>query len=339
MAEHRGQDDDLRWAAEVAPRLLEEARAEALEEVRARLRSQLVDALLRSAGAGGTEEDAPAEPSYPRAEPADAPAEPSDARAEPSDPERHGLWAYGVLEGDAADRLERRGVDPTHEVELIRHDGLAAVVSEVPLDEFGERGLHESLEDLDRLEVLARAHEQVLDEALGRGAVVPFRMCTVYESPARVHEMLARERDHLTEALRRLRGMAEWGVKAYAVDRPDGESAATEPSSGADYLSRKRADRDAAEVARQAVDAVVGSVHSELRARAADAVLSPPQTGPLAGHEGVMVLNAAYLVADADVDRFSGLVAELAGRYAGEGLELELTGPWPAYHFSEARAG
>jgi hypothetical protein len=254
---------------------------------------------------------------------------------EPSDRERLALWAYGVLEGDAPDPVQRRGVDPAHDVELIRHAGLAAVVSRVPLDEFGERALHAALEDLDRLEVLARAHERVLDEAMGRGAVVPFRICTIYESAARVQEMLARERDHLTAALRRLRGMAEWGVKAYAVG-VHSEAAAAQPVSGTDYLSRKRADRDAAEIAWQAVDAAVDAVHAKLRERAADEALRLPQAGPLSGHEGEMVLNAAYLVADADADGFRALVAELADRHGKDGLELELTGPWPPYNFSEA---
>jgi hypothetical protein len=250
---------------------------------------------------------------------------------------RLGRWAYGVLDGDAAP-LEGRGVDPAYDVELIRHAGLAAVASQVPLDEFGERNLHETLENLDRLEVLARAHQRVLDEALRRGAVVPFRICTIYESDGRVREMLARENDHLMAALRRLRGTAEWGVKAYAVGRVDGEGAAAKPSSGTDYLSRKRADRDAAAIAQGAVDAVVESVHARLRDQAADAVLSLPQTGPLSTHEGEMVLNAAYLVGDADVPGFSALVDELAGRHGQDGLELELTGPWPAYHFSESGA-
>jgi hypothetical protein len=257
---------------------------------------------------------------------------------EPSDRERLGLWAYGVLEGDAPDPVGRRGVDPAHDVELIRHAGLAAIVSRVPLDEFGERALHEALEDLNRLEVLARAHQQVLDEALDRGAVVPLRICTIYESAARVQEMLARERDHLTAALRRLRGMAEWGVKAYAVGRVHSEAMAAQPVSGTDYLSRKRAHRDAAEIAWQAVDDAVDDVHVKLRERAADEALRPPQAGSLSGHEGEMVLNAAYLVADVDADGFRALVAELAGRYRQDGLEVELTGPWPAYNFSEAAA-
>jgi hypothetical protein len=42
-----------------------------------------------------------------------------------------------------------------------------------------------------------------------------------------------------------------------------------------------------------------------------------------------MVLNASYLVERERTADFAGLVDAL-GR---DGLALELTGPWPAYHF------
>jgi hypothetical protein len=254
--------------------------------------------------------------------------------------ERLALWLYGVMDGDAAGPPERLGIDLVHDVELIRRDGLAALVSAVPLSEFDESGLRETLEDLDKLEVLARAHERVLDDALEAGAVVPFRICTIYASAARVEEMLDREHEPLTAALRRLRGTAEWGVKAYAVAGAQGASgeAAGEPVSGADYLRRRRAAREAAEGARQAVDTAVDRVHACLRERAAAAVLSAPQDRRLTGREAEMVLNGAYLVPDADAEDFRTLVAELAARHRSDGMQLELTGPWPAYHFSEAAA-
>jgi hypothetical protein len=296
-------DDDLGWATEMAPRLREQARAEALEEARARLRERLVDELLAT----------------PRA----------------VDPQL-GLWLYGVMDGDAV-APQRYGVDSVHEVELIRHAGLAALVSAVPLHEYGESGLRERLEDLEKLEVLACAHELVLDEALRVGAVVPFRICTIYASPARVEEMLARERELLTAALRRLRGMAEWGVKGFAVAAGNG-AAAGEPASGTEYLARRRDERAAEEDTRRALDSAVGDVHARLREHAAGAVLSPPQASRLTGREAEMVLNGAYLVADADVDDFHKLVAELDGRHRTDGMQLELTGPWPAYHFTEAAA-
>jgi hypothetical protein len=82
----------------------------------------------------------------------------------------------------------------------------------------------------------------------------------------------------------------------------------------------------------------VEDVHARLCERAADAVLSPPQASRLTGREAEMVLNGAYLVADVEVDDFQALVAELAGRHRADGVQLELTGPWPAFHFSEAAA-
>jgi hypothetical protein len=244
------------------------------------------------------------------------------------------LWVYGVLDGDAGDLPPTRGVDPRHDVELVRHSGLVGIASRVPLPEFGEVGLRERLDDLEQLEALARGHEAVLDAAMELGAVVPFRLCTIYESVVGVREMLTRERAPLAAALRRLRGMAEWGVKAYAVaDRAD---TPPPPASGADYLARKSAVRNAAEGAQQARAAALEDVHSRLRRLAADAVLSPPHDRRLSGRDEEMVLNAAYLVPDDDAAGLRALVEELAARHRRDGMALELTGPWPAYHFSEA---
>jgi hypothetical protein len=258
--------------------------------------------------------------------------------AAPAAGEGLGLWTYGVLDGDAAGPSARRGVDPAHDVELIRHAGLAAIVSPVPLDVFGELSLHESLEDLERLERLARVHNGVLHEALHHGGVVPFRICTIYESAARVKEMLAREGAQLTAVLQGLHGMAEWGVKAYAVGAAGGDAVASEPSSGTAYLLRKRAQRDAAVIAQQALDTAVERVHARLRERAAEAVLNPPRHSELTAHRGEMVLNAAYLVAEVEAEGFRALVADLADRHRRDGVELELSGPWPAYNFSAAVA-
>jgi hypothetical protein len=251
-----------------------------------------------------------------------------------------GLWVYGVLDGDVAGPPPCRGVDDSHLVDLIRHADLAAAASPVPLDEFGEESLREALEDLDRLEVLARAHERVLDEAMRLGTVVPFPICTVYAGPERVREMLEREHEPLAAALKRLRGMAEWGVKAYMVERkePAPAAAAAAPASGTDYLARKRGARDAAETVRREVEAAVEAVHARLSDRAAAAVLSPLQDRRLSGHEGEMLLNAAYLVADADAEGLDSLLEEISRGLGDQNLELVLTGPWPPYHFSEAAA-
>jgi hypothetical protein len=323
MAEPRADDPARRWAAEQAPRLLAQARAEALQEARGRLRASLTDALMTAA----------------RGSAAAPPAEIPEAARRPDD--TLGVWVYGVVPGDTPDLPRCMGVDGRHAVELIRGAGLAAVASAVSLEEYQQSALEASLEDLDRLGELARAHERALDAVLPLGPVVPLRICTIYESAERVRDMLERERRSLTEALHRLSGATEWGVKAYLA--ADGEAPAApppdgDPETGIDYLARRRAQRDAVHATRRAADGAVTQVHDRLSEQAIDAVLSPPQDPQLSGHEHEMVLNAAYLVPEPRTDEFTSLVAELTRRHVADGLVLELTGPWPAYHFTGSAA-
>jgi hypothetical protein len=251
------------------------------------------------------------------------------------------MWVYGIVPGEAPDPPRRAGVDEHHAVELVRHGRLAAVASPVALAEFRPEALEQRLEDLERVAALARTHQRVLDDSLRLGPVVPLPMCTICTNADRVRAMLDGGRRPLTDALARLRGKAEWGVKAYldaggVEEAPAGRARGA--GSGMDYLARKRDERDVAEAARRAVDATVELIYGDLRAQAVDAVLSPAQDPRLSGEQREMILNAAYLVSEAHTEQFRSLVAGLARRHARDGLVLELTGPWPAYHFAGSAA-
>jgi hypothetical protein len=314
--------DDRAWAAAAAPELVEQARREALAEVGARLRARMVDALLDA-----VDDPRPAPP--PRAAPA-PPAAPAPAGT--------GVWVYGVLGEDAAEPEGWAGVDARGPVRTVRRAGLCALVSDVPLPEFGPSALQDRLEDLGRLEELARAHEQVLDRALVLGPLVPFRLCTIYETDASLGEMLTRERGSLAEALERLAGAREWGVKGWLVEGGERDDAGVGAAarSGTEYLTRKRDVREAAEQARERTWQLVEGVHARLSEQAAAAVVGRLHDRRLSGRDEEMVLNASYLVPDERLDAFRAVVGDLGERHRADGLELELTGPWPAYHFVDA---
>jgi hypothetical protein len=336
--------EEREWAAAQVPRLLEEARAEALAEAKAILRRRHVDALLDAARPPAESSPAASEPSRP--ESSRAATEPSRPESPPASAPRHsgsspaatgsspaatGLWVYGVVDRDVDDPDGSLvGVDGAP-VQALRGAGLAALASPVPLDRFGAEALEASLEDLQRLEALARAHQHVLDRALERGGVIPFRLCTIYDGPAHVREMLQRERESLAATLERVRGAAEWGVKGYLVAAPVAAPAGA--PSGAAWLERKREDRAAAEAARDAAEHRAATIHARLGEHAGASALSRPHDRRLSGHEGEMVLNAAYLVASARADEFHAVVDALAREHEPQGLRLELTGPWAPYHF------
>jgi hypothetical protein len=305
------------WAAARAPELIAQAQADALEVARERLRARLVDALIGAADArlAGERRAAPAP---------DPPDRPSEERV---------LWVYGVMPA-GGEPVTGDGVDG-HQVRVHRHGGVHALVSEVPKDHFTQDALSRRLEDLESLEVLARAHEAVLERAMAGHTVVPYRLCTIYSSSERLDAMLDREGVTLQAAFARLDGVQEWGVKAFLREPVGASPAEVRAASGTEYLTQKRERRDAALAGSEATEAVVAEIHARLTERASAAALSRPQDRSLSGRDTEMILNAAYLVPADGADAFRTIVESLGQRHEADDIELELTGPWPPYHFVE----
>jgi Gas vesicle synthesis protein GvpL/GvpF len=335
-----------RLVAEDVVKLIADARKEARKRVRAELVDVLTDAMLEQAYRE-LGESAPAEPDRAPAKPDRAPAKPHNTPAEPQRPPATGtgVYIYCVVPADTELPAGLPSIDPAHSPTLLRHDRLAAVVSQVPLEDFGEERLRERLADLEWLERTARAHEQVL-EMVGREAtLIPMRLCSVYRSEDGVTKMLAQEAKALEEALAHLEGKTEWGVKVFANPvappsgtNPTGKDAETNDS-GTDYMRRRRTDRDRRRNADQELHDACVAIHERLAADVADALTSPPQRPEVSGHPGQMLLNGVYLVEDDQMAAFQALVDELQAHYEDDGLELLPTGPWPAYNFVPGTIG
>jgi hypothetical protein len=104
---------------------------------------------------------------------------------------RVGWYVYGIVDAPGPvlpDGL--LGVDGRHEPMAIVEGSLAAMVSEVPLAEFGDEVLGGIVDDADWLENAARAHERVLEALSIQTTVVPLPMFTVYRSESAVCELL-----------------------------------------------------------------------------------------------------------------------------------------------------
>lgn len=329
-------------AAEEIARLVERARAGALERAEAELEDAIYEQLMRQAAGLGILEATPP-PSH-----AEATAPPSHAEAttppSPAEAEaRQAWWAYCILGWDhdlvGLDELE--GVEPGTSIRVVVEGSLAALVSPVPLPDYGDERLREHLEDIRWVERTARAHEAVLDAVLASTSIVPLRLCTLYRELGGVRRLLGDDAETFAAALRRIDGCQEWGVKAFAApDRGVDEPVTPGPEgSGADYLESRRRQRDSRQQALEQRALRAEEIHLALSAVARDAVANPPQRQELHGRPETMVLNGAYLVEQPRVAELKGVVAELNEQRQEHGLVLELTGPWPAYNFVSAEAG
>lgn len=249
-----------------------------------------------------------------------------------------GVWAYAIFPDDSGDERVAGLVGVAGEpVRVISGAGLAAAVGTVGLDEFGEEALRRNLENLDWLGVKARAHDAVVSTLARSGPVIPVRMTTVYLTDQRVRRMLENGRTVFRAALDRVTGRVELGVKAYAdpkalvaeddpVQDPGGRG------SGAAYLLRRKRQLHSQERAHGIAAAAAERFHRALLAGATDGKRKPVADNSLSGRSGWTVLNGTYLVDVDRVDEFRSTVTSLQSD--SDGIELEITGPWPPYSFT-----
>ncbi|MFR9806761.1 GvpL/GvpF family gas vesicle protein [Pseudonocardia sp. RS010] len=240
------------------------------------------------------------------------------------------VWLYAVRRG-GADAPAGPGVDDERP-RLVAEGPLVAVVGTVREEEFDEAALARAMEDLRRIEALARAHHAVIVEAAGERPTAPLRLATVYRDDEAVARMLRERAAQFDAVLDRVTDRREWGVKIYVDAKPDAPAEDPSPSGrpGTAYLLRRRADRDRGARAREQARAVADRIDETLAQVAAGAHRMTPQDPRLSGREQEMVLNATYLVDVAGEEEFR---AALAGIEA-EGATVELTGPWPPFSFA-----
>jgi hypothetical protein len=229
---------------------------------------------------------------------------------------------------------------------MIERDELAAVVSPVPLDDYGEDELQSRLTDATWTAVRAMRHEKVVEHFARRASVVPLRFGTIYLERARVEQMLSTERATLRAIIENLRGREEWGLNI-TYDRAklleniislsprlrEMSERARAASPGQSYLMRKKIDAMRDVEARAETKRVADEIERELSNKS-DAATRLRVLKDEATAQGDVAAKFAFLVERTRFEEFRATAERLAEEYTSAGFQLELTGPWPAYNFS-----
>jgi hypothetical protein len=218
--------------------------------------------------------------------------------------------------------------------ETLEAGGLTVLAGRFDTSVFGKDVLASS--DPRAVEAHLRAHEAVLDAAMGEATIIPMRFGTVVADTQELARVLELHRAEIVAALDRVRDRVEWGVKLHCdykslAARLDTEAADGDaPRSGREYLMSRRRRQANERMAQAEVLDMAAAVHHALADAADDATTSA------SGSKGA-VLNAAYLVRRSGRDAFMDRVASLEGRYGRLAAVFEVTGPWPPYNFAQVR--
>lgn len=164
------------------------------------------------------------------------------------------------------------------------------------------------------------AHARVVDElAELNDAVLPVRFGRGYADASALRDAVDARGDELREALDRVRGCVELGLRVLAGTA---EKTPAAPESGREYLRARLSERQRGERLADELDAPLAALSRE----ATRSVLATPQ----------LVLSAAYLVPRDELDEFRRAVGSVQSRHPE--LSVACTGPWAPYSFATAEA-
>jgi hypothetical protein len=206
--------------------------------------------------------------------------------------------------------------------------GIWAVVADAPLAHFSGEALQQEMQDIETISRHALAHASVIEFFFRRAPVIPLKLFTLFSSDERA-------RDHVhgrLRALRRLfaalRGHEEWGVRVVAGEA-EAESARA-AASGRDYLRVKKRLHDQSVVpSRAAVRTANGAIRSLGRL----AVRTRLEKFPPPGRGRPYATAASFLVKASASRTWKAHASRLEAELAAQGHRLDVSGPWPPYHF------
>jgi len=256
-----------------------------------------------------------------------------------------GVYLYCFTRRGAVREIKAAGVDERGTVTTMEADAAAAVFSTVSLREFAGDAAPDGAQDPEWLIPRACRHQQVVEEVMRAGPVLPVRFGTIFSSGKILEKFLVEKSGEVARVLDRLSDKEEWAVKGF-VDRGRAKEwlMASDPvlaghrrrlpdAPGARYFQQKMLDVRAEEAARLWRRGVVSQVQALLALHAVDTCPLRPQPRNVTGCDADMIFNAAYLLLRSDIDTFREQVARVGATYAEQGVTLEVSGPWPSYNF------
>jgi hypothetical protein len=240
-----------------------------------------------------------------------------------------------------------RGLDDQNPLAVAIFQDLVAVWSPVPVEDFCGPEAEARLRDLTWIGPRVIRHQEAVAGVMRHSPVLPARFGTIFSSVANLEKVLQRHYDTIAGFLQRITGQEEWAVKGL-LDRPGAQeqlfsrNLAREAenlealSPGKRYFEEQRLRAAGDRELQRWLQEVCREVWTDLRTCAADVRERRLLSREATGSDQDMIWNWALLVPEKALPDFQARIENVNARYAGYGLVLECTGPWPPYSFTPA---
>ncbi len=243
--------------------------------------------------------------------------------------ESRGKYVYCVIQADQPIRFGRLGLgaEPT-EVHTVIHKGIAAVVSEAPVEAL----------DATRENVLA--HERVNETVMRDHTVIPMSFGTVFKTDHDILALLRSAYEAFRDVLSKMQDKLEIGLKVLwdrdviirEIEQEDEDvrrlKKEISSEKGSTYFARMQYGRLIDGALQQRSERYVADIFDQLR----DVAVASRANKPIGDK---MIMNAAFLVSRDKEAAFDVRLKKIGAKH--DQLTFKYTGPWPPYNFVNIR--
>lgn len=255
--------------------------------------------------------------------------------APPSDEEV--LYAFGIINSKQTFNIDLLGMEG-RPCRIVENGNLGMLVCPVPRKEYDEESLHLNMEDMVWVESHARHHEETLLKIMEGSSVIPLPFCTIFTNEENIKRQLDQNSQEIQGDLLRLGNNHEMHVKLFAdrkrlLEKLREELPYSGGQSGGRYFEKRQWEKKIEEELERVMDDYGESLYQVLNNIAAEVILM--DKAGVVEPEGLrVVFTAQYLISKECHEEWDKKLEEFDQAGDPLGFTLDVSGPWPPYHFS-----
>ncbi|WP_167555296.1 GvpL/GvpF family gas vesicle protein [Gottfriedia acidiceleris] len=244
---------------------------------------------------------------------------------------------------------------PFYSVKGIDHDQtcfeivekVTAVFCYLREEEFGESVLKEKMDNPKWVHKHAVHHHETIVTYFKNYLFLPSKFCTVYSSIEKLREEILQEQDKIVSLFNELKEKEEWNVKMYydrsklfkhlerhskVIQNMHDELKVLSP--GKQFFMKKKQGQLLENEAQTELRLISQSLENMLINSTFANKIRENWSRNATGRNVDMIYNSTSLIPKDSRKKLELLIKEFIQKYEDKGIIVEISGPWPFYHFA-----
>jgi hypothetical protein len=224
---------------------------------------------------------------------------------------------------------------------LLENGSLGMLVCPVSGNDYNEESLHCHMEDMAWVVSHARRHEEVLLKVMEDRAIIPLPFCTIYTNENNIRQQLTKNAAMIHDDLRRLETHYEMQLKLFVnrqrlFEKLQEEIPFTGGQNGGGYFQKLQREKKLNAETERVMDDFGESLYQDLKLLAEEGILIE-KSEVLVQEEQSLVFAVHYLISKECREKWENKLKEFDEKADPLGFMVEVSGPWPPYHFSRLK--